>query len=101
MLVWASIRQQMDSDRTHLRSDAQSDGFREPLREVRSGRAEVCFVFVRRPHDGGRHYFRYLPAGFVGAVVAHLRVGDVKGMGSAALILILCVAALALRVMKH
>jgi hypothetical protein len=38
---------------------------------------------------------------FVGAVVAHLRVGDVKGMGSAALILILCVAALALRVMQH
>lgn len=38
---------------------------------------------------------------FLGAVVAHLRVGDVTGMGSAALILILCVAALALRVMQH
>jgi hypothetical protein len=38
------------------------DGFREPLREVRSGRAEVCFVFVWRSPDGGRHYFRYLPA---------------------------------------
>lgn len=38
---------------------------------------------------------------FVGAVVAHLRVGDVKGMGSAALILILCAVALALRVTQH
>ena len=38
---------------------------------------------------------------FVGAVVAHLRVGDVKGMGSAAVILILCIAALALRIMEH
>jgi hypothetical protein len=38
---------------------------------------------------------------FVGAVVAHLRVRDVKGMGSAALILILCAAALVLRIMKH
>jgi hypothetical protein len=38
---------------------------------------------------------------FVGAVVAHLRVGDVKGMGPAALILILCAVALALRIMQH
>ncbi|MGH9729940.1 MAG: hypothetical protein ACRD4V_15300 [Candidatus Acidiferrales bacterium] len=38
---------------------------------------------------------------FAGAVVAHLRVGDVKGMGPAALILVLCIAALALRVLKH
>ena len=38
---------------------------------------------------------------FVGAAVAHLRVGDVKGMGSASVMLILSVAALVLRVTKH
>jgi hypothetical protein len=38
---------------------------------------------------------------FVGAVVAHLRVADVKGIVPAAVILILCVAALALRVTQH
>jgi len=34
---------------------------------------------------------------FVGAIVAHLRVGDVKGIGSAAFMLVLAAAALALR----
>lgn len=34
---------------------------------------------------------------FVGAVVSHLRVGDLKGIAPAAFMLILCAAALALR----
>lgn len=38
---------------------------------------------------------------FLGAIVLHLRVGDVKGMVPAVFMLILCVAALALRIMKH
>jgi uncharacterized membrane protein YphA (DoxX/SURF4 family) len=35
---------------------------------------------------------------FVGAIVSHLRVGDVKGIGSAAFMLMLAAGALALRV---
>ena len=35
---------------------------------------------------------------FVGAIVSHLRVGDVKGIGSAAFMLVLAAGALALRV---
>jgi uncharacterized membrane protein YphA (DoxX/SURF4 family) len=35
---------------------------------------------------------------FVGAVISHLRVGDVKGVGSAAFMLVLAVAAVTLRV---
>ena len=35
---------------------------------------------------------------FVGAIVSHLRVGDVKGIGSAAFMFVLAGAALALRV---
>jgi uncharacterized membrane protein YphA (DoxX/SURF4 family) len=34
---------------------------------------------------------------FVGAVVSHLRVGDIKGIGSAAFMLVLAAGALALR----
>ena len=34
---------------------------------------------------------------FVGAIVSHLRVGDVKGIGSAAFMLVLAAIALALR----
>jgi len=36
---------------------------------------------------------------FVGAVVAHLRVGDVKGIGPAAFLVVLSVAALVFRVL--
>lgn len=36
---------------------------------------------------------------FVGAVVSHLRVGDVKGIGSAAFMLVTAAGALALRVL--
>lgn len=36
---------------------------------------------------------------FVGAVVSHLRVGDVKGVGPAAFLLVVAVGALALRVL--
>ena len=36
---------------------------------------------------------------FVGAVVSHLRVGDIKGIGSAAFMLLLAAGALALRVL--
>jgi uncharacterized membrane protein YphA (DoxX/SURF4 family) len=38
---------------------------------------------------------------FVGAVVSHLRVGDIKGVGPAAFILTLSAAALALRILTH
>ena len=38
---------------------------------------------------------------FVGAIVSHVRVGDVKGIGPAAFMLIISVAALALRVLPH
>jgi DoxX-like family len=38
---------------------------------------------------------------FVGATVSHLRVGDVKGIGPAAFILVVAVAALALRVLTY
>ena len=38
---------------------------------------------------------------FVAATVSHLRVSDVKGMGPAAFLLTLSVAALALRVLTH
>lgn len=38
---------------------------------------------------------------FVTAVVSHLRVGDVKGMGPAAFLLTLSVAALVLRILTH
>ena len=38
---------------------------------------------------------------FVGACVSHLRVGDVKGIGPAASILVLAAAALALRILTY
>lgn len=38
---------------------------------------------------------------FVAAIVSHLRVGDVKGMGPAAFLLTLSVAALVLRILTH
>jgi len=38
---------------------------------------------------------------FVGAIVSHVRVGDVKGIGPAAFMLMISVAALALRVVAH
>jgi uncharacterized membrane protein YphA (DoxX/SURF4 family) len=38
---------------------------------------------------------------FVGAVVSHLRVGDVKGIGPAAFLLMVSVAAVVLRVLMH
>ena len=38
---------------------------------------------------------------FVGAVVAHLRVGDVKGIGPAAFLLVMSGAALCLRILTH
>jgi hypothetical protein len=38
---------------------------------------------------------------FVGAVVSHLRVGDVKGIGPAAFMLTVSVAALALRILTQ
>jgi hypothetical protein len=38
---------------------------------------------------------------FVGAIVSHLRVGDVKGIGSAAFMLVLAAAALALRLLTR
>ena len=38
---------------------------------------------------------------FVGAVVSHLRVGDVKGIGPAAFLLMVSVAALVLLVLMH
>ena len=38
---------------------------------------------------------------FVGAIVSHVRVGDVKGIGPAAFMLIISIAALVLRVLTH
>jgi uncharacterized membrane protein YphA (DoxX/SURF4 family) len=38
---------------------------------------------------------------FVGAIVSHVRVGDVKGLGPAAFMLTLSAAALALRILTH
>ena len=38
---------------------------------------------------------------FVGAIVSHVRMGDGKGIGPAAFMLIISVAALALRVLAH
>ena len=38
---------------------------------------------------------------FVGAMVSHVRVGDVKGMGPAAFMLTVSVAALALRILTQ
>ena len=38
---------------------------------------------------------------FAGAIVSHVRVGDVKGIGPAAFMLIISVAALVLRVLAH
>jgi hypothetical protein len=38
---------------------------------------------------------------FVGAVVSHLRVGDVKGIGAAAFMLVLAAGTLALRVLTN
>jgi hypothetical protein len=38
---------------------------------------------------------------FVGAIVSHVRVGDVKGIGPATFMLIISVAPLALRVLAH
>jgi len=38
---------------------------------------------------------------FVGAIVSHLRVGDFKGIGPAAFILVLAAAALALRILTN
>ena len=38
---------------------------------------------------------------FVGAVVSHLRVGDFKGIGPAAFILVIAVGALALRILTN
>jgi hypothetical protein len=36
---------------------------------------------------------------FVGAIVSHLRVGDIKGIGSAAFMFVLAAGVLALRVL--
>ena len=38
---------------------------------------------------------------FVGAVVSHLRVGDAKGIGPAAMLLTMSAAALCLRILSH
>jgi hypothetical protein len=38
---------------------------------------------------------------FVGAIVSHVRVGDVKGVGPAAFMLIISAAALGLRLLAH
>ncbi len=38
---------------------------------------------------------------FVGAVISHVRVGDLKGIGPAAMLLTISAAALVLRVMAH
>ena len=38
---------------------------------------------------------------FVGAIVSHVRVGDVKGLGPAAFMLTVSAAALALRIVTH
>jgi DoxX-like family len=38
---------------------------------------------------------------FVGASVSHLRVGDVKGIGPAAFILVVAAAAVALRILTY
>jgi uncharacterized membrane protein YphA (DoxX/SURF4 family) len=38
---------------------------------------------------------------FVGAIVSHLRVGDVRGIGSAAFMLVLAAGALALRLLTR
>ena len=38
---------------------------------------------------------------FVGAVVSHLRVGDLKGIGPATFILLVAAAALALRILTY
>jgi DoxX-like family len=38
---------------------------------------------------------------FLGAVVSHLRVGDFKGIGPAAFMLVIAVGALALRILTH
>ena len=38
---------------------------------------------------------------FAGAIVSHVRIGDEKGIGPAAFMLIISVAALALRVLAH
>jgi len=38
---------------------------------------------------------------FVGAIVAHLRVGDTKGIGPAVLMFVLAVGALTLRILAH
>ena len=43
----------------------------------------------------------WLASYFVGAIVSHLQVGDVKGIGPAAFMLSVSVAALALRVLAH
>ena len=43
----------------------------------------------------------WLASYFVGAIVSHLQVGDVKGIGPAAFMLSISVAALALRVLAH
>ena len=42
-----------------------------------------------------------LVAYFAGAILSHVRVGDVKGIGPAAFMLTISVAALVLRVMAH
>jgi DoxX-like family len=55
-------------------------------------------VGIWRPHIGiaaGIGLILY----FVGAVVSHLRVGDFKGIGSAAFMLVLAAGVLALRVL--
>ena len=38
---------------------------------------------------------------FVGAVVSHLRVGDIKGIGPAAFMMVLAAGALVLRILTH
>jgi len=38
---------------------------------------------------------------FVGAVVSHLRIGDFKGIGSAAFMLVVAAAALAMRILTY
>ena len=43
----------------------------------------------------------FLASYFVGAIVSHLRVGDGKGIGPAAFMLIISATALALRLLAH
>jgi hypothetical protein len=103
-----------DSDVFRHREDSTRSAYRADHSRSRRGTVEVLSLLAACEFAGALGivlgiWWPYLgmAAGigivvyFVGAVVAHLRVGDVKGIGPSAFLLVVAAAALALRILTY